>query len=329
MGPILYLESIVMDIRQLRYFLAVAAERNFSRAAERLHMAQPPLSRQIQQLEQEVGAQLFDRDSRPMALTDAGRLFYEQAIQVTRRMDELKETMRAFVTSNQPRFVVGFVPSVLYARLPDIIRGFRRVAPDVDLRLVEMMSIEQIAALKEGRIDVGFGRVRFDDPAVEREVLREERLVVALPVGHRLLTGERPIDIADLSHETVIVYPREPRPSYADQVLSLLNDHGVVPAAVQEVRELQTALGLVAAEDGVCIVPAAVHMMGRRDIHFRELVQRAVSPIIISHRKDDGSPHLATMIGVIAGLYEGWGWPMPTGLMRRLGVAAEAEHNSG
>lgn len=307
-----------MDIRQLRYFLAVAAERNFSRAAERLNMAQPPLSRQIQLLEQEVGAQLFDRDSRPMALTDAGRLFYEQAIQVTRRMDEMKETMRAFVTSNRPRFVVGFVPSVLYARLPDIIRGFRRVAPDVDLNLIEMMSIEQIAALKEGRIDLGFGRVRFDDPAIEREILREEALVAALPIGHRLLKGERPVNIADLAEETLIIYPREPRPSYADQILSLLRDHGITAGAVHEVRELQTALGLVAAEDGICIVPASVHTMGRRDIVFRELAQKASSPIIFSHRKNDGSPRLTTMISVIADLYGGWGWPMPGGLTRRL-----------
>lgn len=305
-----------MDIRQLRYFLAVATERNFSRAAERLHMAQPPLSRQIQQLEQEVGAQLFDRDSRPMALTDAGRLFYEQAIQVTQRMDEMKETMRTFVTSNRPRFVLGFVPSILYARLPDIIRGFRLAAPDVELSLVEMMTIEQIAALKEGRIDVGFGRVRFDDPAIEREVLREERLVAALPIGHRLLAGERPIDLAELSDEAMIVYPREPRPSYADQVLSLLRDHGVKPPMIHEVRELQTALGLVAAEDGICIVPASVHIMGRRDIVFRELVQRAVSPIIISHRKGDASPHLDRLIGVIADLYAKWSWPMPAGLAR-------------
>lgn len=305
-----------MDIRQLRYFLAVAAERNFSRAAERLNMAQPPLSRQIQRLEQEIGALLFDRDSRPMALTDAGRLFYEQAVQVTQQMEEMKATMHAFVTSNRPRFVLGFVPSVLYARLPDIIRGFRRAAPDVDLRLIEMMSIEQIAALKEGRIDVGFGRVRFDDPAIEREVLREEELVAALPIGHRLLSGERPIDLADLADEAVIVYPREPRPSFADQVLSLLRDQGVTPSVVHEVKELQTALGLVAAEDGICIVPTSVHMMGRRDIVFRELVQRAVSPIIVSHRKLDGSPHLATMIRVIRDLYEQWGWPMPGAMVR-------------
>lgn len=307
-----------MDIRQLRYFLAVATERNFSRAAERLNMAQPPLSRQIQQLELEVGAPLFDRDARPMALTDAGRLFYEQALQVTRRMDEMKDAMRAFVNSNRPRFVIGFVSSLLYSRLPDIIRVFRRIAPDVELHLVEMMSLEQIAALKEGRIDVGFGRIRFDDPVIEREVLREEKLVAALPIGHRLLTGERPIDLADLGDEAVIVYPREPRPSYADQVLSLLRDQGITPAAVHEVRELQTALGLVAAEDGVCIVPTSVHTMARRDIVFRDLAQHAVSPIIISHRRDDTSPNLTRIMRAIADLYGQWGWPMPAGITGRL-----------
>ncbi|KKW92048.1 MULTISPECIES: LysR substrate-binding domain-containing protein [Sphingobium] len=307
-----------MDIRQLRYFLAVAAERNFSRAADRLHMAQPPLSRQIQQLEQEVGATLFDRDARPMTLTDAGRLFYEHAVQVTRRLEELKEAMRGFVNANRPRFVVGFVPSVLFARLPDIIRHFRKAAPDVDLNLVEMMSIEQMAALKEGRIDVGFGRLRFEDSAIEREVLREEELVAALPLAHRLLRNDGPIDLTALSDEAVIVYPREPRPSYADQVLSLLHDHGVAPAAVHEVRELQTALGLVAAEDGICIVPSSIHLMGRRDLAFRELAQRAVSPIIMSHRKDDHSPHLATMVGSVAAIYEEWSWPIPPGLKRHL-----------
>jgi LysR family transcriptional regulator, benzoate and cis,cis-muconate-responsive activator of ben and cat genes len=237
-------------------------------------------------------------------------------------MDEMKEAMRVFVSSNRPRFVVGFVPSVLYARLPEIIRGFRRAAPEVDLTLTEMITIEQIAALKEGRIDFGFGRVRFDDPAIEREVLREEELVAALPIGHRLLSGDRPIDLADLSDEAVIIYPREPRPSYADQVLSLLRDQGVTPEIVHEVRELQTALGLVAAEDGVCIVPASVHLLARPDIVFRKLAQRAVSPIIISHRKNDSSPHVASMIGVIVALYKEWGWPLPGRFAREIGCDA-------
>lgn len=211
----------MIELRHLRYFLAVAQERNFTKAAERLNMAQPPLSRQIQQLEAELGVTLFDRDSRPLALTPGGALFREQALQVIQRMDEMQGMMKRFVAAERPRFVIGFVPSIIYARLPRIIRGFRDAAPGVELSLVEMMSLEQITALKEGRIDVGFGRVRFDDPALRREILREERLIVALPLGHRLLAGERPITLSDLAEESLIVYPREPRPSYADQ--------GIVP----------------------------------------------------------------------------------------------------
>jgi LysR family transcriptional regulator, benzoate and cis,cis-muconate-responsive activator of ben and cat genes len=306
---------MMIELRHLRYFLAVAAERNFTRAAERLNMAQPPLSRQIHQLEQELGAPLFDRDSRPLKLTAAGRLFYEQAIQVTQRMDELKALMRRFVAAERRRFVIGFVPSVIYARLPSIIRGFREAAPDVELSLVEMMSLEQIGALKEGRIDVGFGRIRFDDPAVRRDVLREERLGVALPAGHPLLAGERPIELAALAEGALIVYPREPRPSYADQVLSLFRDHGVEPASVQEVRELQTAIGLVAAEAGACIVPASVRLLGRTEVVYRDLAQPATSPIILSRRVGDHSPELAALVAVVGDVYRRWGWSPPPGLL--------------
>ncbi len=304
----------MIELRHLRYFLAVAAERNFTRAAERLHMAQPPLSRQILQLEEELGAPLFDRESRPLKLTPAGRLFYEQAIQVSHRMDELKMLMKRFVAAERRRFVIGFVPSVIYARLPSIIRGFREAAPDVELSLVEMTSLEQISALKEGRIDVGFGRVRFDDPAVRREVLREERLVVALPVGHPLLAGEQPVELAALAEGSLIVYPREPRPSYADQVLSLFRDYGVEPAILQEVRELQTAIGLVAAEAGACIVPASVQQLGRADVIYRDLAQPATSPIIMSRRVGDHSTELATLISVLIEVYRSWGWSTPPSL---------------
>jgi DNA-binding transcriptional LysR family regulator len=285
----------MIELRHLRYFLAVAGERNFTRAAERLNMAQPPLSRQMLQLEAEIGAPLFDRRARPLTLTAAGRLFYEQAIQVTQRMDALKALMERFVAAERRRFVIGFVPSLMYAGLPAMIRGLREAMADVELSLVEMMSLEQIAALKERRIDVGFGRVRFDDPAVRREVLAEERLVAALPAGGRLARDGEPADLSVLAQGTVIVYPREPRPSYADQVLSLFRDHGLRPAAVHEVRELQTAIGLVAAEAGACVVPQSVRQLGRADVVYRELVQQATSPIIMSRRADDMAPELAAL----------------------------------
>ena len=173
-----------MEIRHLRYFVTVARERNFTRAAEKLHIAQPPLSRQIQQLEEEVGMVLFDRDSRPLRLTKAGRLLYEHAAQVLERFDDLRIMMKRFREAERPRFVIGFVASTIYAALPNLIRRFRAETPGLDISLVEMVSLEQIAALKDGRIDVGFGRIRFDDPAVRRDVLREEQLVVALPLSH-------------------------------------------------------------------------------------------------------------------------------------------------
>src|SRR6516164_3566241 len=137
-----------MDLRQLRYFVTVAAERNFTRAADKLHIAQPPLSRQIQQLEAEVGAELIDRNERPLRLTPAGRLFHEQAVQVLGRVEEMRSMMRRAIVAKTRRFVIGFVASTIYAHLPALIREFRAAAPDVELGLVELVTLDQIAALK-------------------------------------------------------------------------------------------------------------------------------------------------------------------------------------
>lgn len=161
-----------MELRQLRYFVAVARERNFTRAAEKMRIAQPPLSRQIQQLEDELGVALIDRASRPLHLTEGGRLLYEQAVQVLERVDEIKAMARRLNEAEQPRFSIGFVPSTLYGRLPEVIRRYRAARPRVELTLLELTSLEQIAALKEGRIDVGYGRIPLDDAGVRRLLLR-------------------------------------------------------------------------------------------------------------------------------------------------------------
>jgi LysR family transcriptional regulator, benzoate and cis,cis-muconate-responsive activator of ben and cat genes len=304
-----------MEIRHLRYFVTVARERNFTRAAEKLHIAQPPLSRQIQQLEEEVGMVLLDRDSRPLRLTEAGRLLYEHAAQVLERFDDLRTMMRRFREAERPRFVIGFVASTLYAALPHLIRRFRAETPGVDVSLVEMVSLEQIVALKDGRIDVGFGRIRFDDPAVRRDVLREERLVVALPLSHPLLEQEGPLSFAELAAEPLILYPRVPRPSYADQVISIFRDRGLEPHIAHEARELQTAIGLVAAEVGICIVPTSVQRLRRDDVVYRELIEQNItSPIIMSRRANDRSHESAVMARVVVEAYREWGWKIPEGL---------------
>ncbi len=306
----------MMDLRQLRYFVMVATERNFTRAAERLHIAQPPLSRQIQQLETEVGVKLIDRDARPLRLTPMGRLFHEQAVQVLGRVDEMRAMMERALLLEKRHFVIGFVASTIYARLPALIRQFRLAAPKVDISLVEMASLEQIAALKEGRIDVGFGRVRFEDAAVRRTVLREEPLVAAIPAGHAAAREDGPLTLARIADHPLIVYPRLPRPSYADQVLSLFHDHGLDPRVAHEARELQIAIGLVAAEEGVCIVPESMQKSRVDDVVYRQLVERAVSPIIMSQRIADRSPELDLMASVIARMYAGWGYSVPKGLRR-------------
>ncbi|MBN3786218.1 LysR family transcriptional regulator [Burkholderia sp. Ac-20353] len=287
-----------MELRQLRYFIAVAEEMNITRAAERLHMTQPPLSRQLQAIEDEIGLPLFERGARPLKLTEAGRVFYAQAKRLVDQADELGPLTRRLAQMSE-RIVIGFVPSTLYGALPDVIRAFREAQPGVELSLIEMFTLEQLGALKGGRIDVGFGRLRFDDDQLVREALIEEKLIAALPVGHPLADPDRPLTLADVAGETLIVYPSTPRPSFADQQLSALRDGGLAPAAVHEVRELQTALGLVAAEVGVSLVPESVEGVRVKGVVYRRLPEPvATSPIIMSRRVHDESPATAAFCAI-------------------------------
>jgi DNA-binding transcriptional LysR family regulator len=304
-----------MDFRLLRYFVSVASEGNFNRAAERLHIAQPPLSRAIQQLEAQVGTTLLDRSVRPLRLTPVGKLLYEQAMQILARMEDLESMVKSAAESKRRRLIIGFVASTIYARLPELIREFRKTAPDIELVMVESTTLEQIAALKEGRIDVGFGRIRFNDPAVRRIVLRNEKLVAAFPMHHPLADEDSPISLRDLADESQILYPRMPRPSYADQVISLFRDNGVEPKVVHEARELQIAIGLVAAEEGMAIVPESVRRARSHDVAFRELLEPATSPIIMSHRPGDRSAELELMAAIIARKYAEWSYEVPAPLL--------------
>ena len=293
-----------MELRHLRYFVAVASHGSFTRASEALHMAQPPLSRQIQQLEEELGVVLIARGSRPMRLTEAGKLVFDQAVQVLERVDEMKAMARRLHDVNAHRFSIGFVVSTLYGHLPTVIRRYRAARPGVELTLLEMTTLEQIAALKEGRIDVGFGRIPVDDPAVRRHLLRNERLVAAVPASHPSLGRTGALALADLAADPLIVYPKAPRPSYADQVLAIYRAQGLKPAALHEVRELQTALGLVAAGVGVCIVPSSVERLRRDHVEYRALADEgATSPIIMSCRRDDPSPEIARMLAIVGDIY--------------------------
>ncbi len=192
---------------------------------------------------------------------------------------------------------IGFAPSTLYTVLPELIRELRQDS-ELELGLNEMTTLQQVEALKSGRIDIGFGRIRIDDPVIHQQVLCEDPLVAVLPKGHPLAGS--PLSLAQLAGEAFILYPANPRPSYADHVLALFAHHGMSIRVSQWANELQTAIGLVAVGVGVTLVPASVQQQHRPDIEYVGLLDSgAVSPIILSRRKGDVSPIVKRCLALI------------------------------
>ncbi|QJQ93970.1 MULTISPECIES: LysR family transcriptional regulator [Halomonadaceae] len=274
-----------MELRHLRYFCIVAEELNLTRAAAKLHMAQPPLSRQIKQLESELGADLFHRSPRGLRLTAAGQFFYEHTLQILEKVEVTTAATRRMARSKRRLFGIGFVPSVFYGQLPLLVRDLRQ-KDDVELTLAELTTVQQIQALKAGRIDIGFGRLRIDDPDVEQEVLFDEPLMAALPSDHPL-ANIRPT-LAELADYPLVLFPAKPRPSLADITLGLFRRQGLKVSVAQEANELQTALSLVASEIGITLVPEQVKRVQRDGIVFTYLDDRSItSPVICSRRKGE------------------------------------------
>ena len=293
-----------MDIKQLRYFVAVAEEQNFTRAAKRLFIAQPPLSRQIQQLEDELGVILFERGTRPLKMTEAGHFLYTHATRLLVKTNELK-AMTQRVGKIERSLSIGFVATTLYGLLPRVIRQFREQYPMVKVSLHEMTSSQQLAALKSGEIDVGFGRLRIEDPSIRRIVLREEALMIAVPTSHPYSQRKNNLKLKDLVDRRLLVFPKAPRPSFADQILAFFHDRGLTPSKVTEVRDLQIAIGLVAAGEGMAIVPSSMRAFVRQDVIYLELDEpQAVSPVIMSIRMGEQTEDLQALLKQLYELYD-------------------------
>jgi DNA-binding transcriptional LysR family regulator len=288
-----------MELRHLRYFIAVAREMSFSRAAQQLHIAQPPLSRQIRQLEDELGAELFDRKARPMKLTMAGQFFQAQAQLVLERLAEARTATSRIAQGKRSWFGVGFVPSTLYGALPQILRRFRDAHPELEVGLLELTTVQQIEALKAGRIDVGFGRMKFDDERISAEVVREEPLVAALRSDHALAKRKR-LSLAQLAPEPLLLFPARPRPSYADQVLGYFQARELRPTVALEANELQTAIGLVVAGIGYTLVPRSVQNLHRPGVVYLPLAEEGVkAQVVMNSRAGDSSDLLAEMQALV------------------------------
>ena len=292
-----------MDLRHLRYFVAVAEERHFGRAAERLHMAQPPLSQAIRQLEAELGVTLLHRTTRRVDLTEAGRVYLERARGILGEVDQAADLARRVAAGAVGHLTIGCVGTAAYSVLPTLARRLSAELPGVDFAFRgEMLAPDQVVALHDGVIDVALLRPPVTDPTLTVETLRRDRLMVALPSDHPLTerTQVRALDLADVD---LIVHSADRRSVMYGVVLGLLHDAGVEPHIRHEVGETSTLLTLVAGGLGVAIVPEPVTALALEGVAFRPLVQPTASvELAVAHRTDRTEPHLRRTVEVIRAL---------------------------
>jgi DNA-binding transcriptional LysR family regulator len=279
-----------MELRHLRSFVAVAEELHFGRAAARVHIVQPALSRQIRALEEEMGLRLFERDRRRVALTAGGAAFLEEARSVLRDVDRAVDTARRAARGEYGTLRIGYVPAVVYTGLPEIVRAFRKRLPGVDVRFRDMSPALQVEALLAERIDVGFVRGPVHEPALAATTVLEEPLVAALPSGHRL-AGHASLELAILAAEPFVLQARSRGPESHDQILAICRSAGFSPRVVQEGSNIDV-LSFVASGAGVAIVPTSLRVIRRAGIVFRPLRERPVTQLNMVWRKNAGSPVL-------------------------------------
>jgi DNA-binding transcriptional LysR family regulator len=287
-----------MELRHLRYFIAVAEHLHFSRAAESLHIAQPPLSQQIQSLENELGVPLFIRTKRSVQLTPAGKAFLGEAKKV------IAQTEHAIAAAHQAhsgilgQLDIGFVGTAIAEVIPAILKAFRARYPLVEITLQNLVTTEQVQGLREGQIQVGILHPPLLDASLHLEIIRREPLVVALPADHAL-AGQEQIALAQLYEETFVMYPRAWNPGLFDQIMSLCQNAGFHMRLGQEALGWQSITSLVAAGFGVSIVPASSQLLRNAGVAYRTLQGvTATFDLALSWLSGNDSPALHNFLQV-------------------------------
>lgn len=287
------------ELRHLRYFVAVAEELHFGRAAARLGLAQPPLSQQIQRLEQVLGVRLLDRTSRRVRLTDAGAALLPEARRVLAGAVTALEAARRAGRGESGELRVAFAATVMFLALPEIIRVFRDRFPGVHLDLREMPTGPQLAALKAGEIDIGFVREPRPDPELEMVTVMREPLRIAVHKSHPL-AARATLAVQHLANEPFVLFPEELAPGLHAQVMALCRAAGFTPRVVEVSRELYTSVSLVEAGVGVSILPASVEKLGWRGVRYRPIPSAsAETRIAAAWRTDRVRPVLAAFMEVV------------------------------
>ncbi len=288
-----------MELRQLQYFLAVAEELNFGRAAARLQIAQPPLSRQIRQLEQELGVELFRRTKRRVELTEAGRVFLEEARQILSQVEQGVRVAQRASRGEIGRLVVGFEGSSTYDVIPVSLKVYRERFPEVDLVVYAMTTEEQIQALLENRIGIGFVVSPLNDRRLAIEIILREALILAIPESHPLVARNE-VRVRELEGESFIMFQRNRGCGLYDQVIAICQRAGFSPRVIQEADEMQVMLGFVAAGLGITLLSASVQQFQRPGVVYRTL-QPSTPKVTLAlvWRRDDPSAVLQAFIEVV------------------------------
>ncbi len=304
----------IMELRQLRYFAAVAEELHFGRAARRMNISQPPLSMQIRNLEEELGLSLFRRTSRSVTLTPEGRLFYDDVSKILKQLGTAVDTVQKAAKGQAGSLSMAFVSPAMDTFLPAAVHSFRRHRPGIVLSFEELATNDQLKALRESRIQVGFLRLFHHDlKDLRTQVIWTESYVVALPKGHPL-GGKSRINLCDLEGTPMIMYPRASQPALYDRIMGICQKAGFAPDVSQEAMTKHTTTALVAAGMGAAIVPASSENFRKDGIVYRP-INDALPRVEISMvwRADEESAALSCFLNHMATAFHCPGGSCPTG----------------
>jgi DNA-binding transcriptional LysR family regulator len=309
---------MAVDLRLLRYFVAVAEELHFGQAADRLHISQPSLSRAIRDLEGSLGAQLFTRTRRRVRLTDAGRHLLEETPRLLGDVERVLAETRRVGHGELGSLSIAFLPSATAVLMPRLIRAFRAAYPDVQLEVEEMLDEPQLEALRSRRIHVGIVRSRVDDAELSFERLLSDTVCAALPSGHRL-AGRAELTYADLADEDFLLWAREESPEGYDMVMSSCREAGFSPRIVHEVgTTAYTILALVAGGLGISILSSSLRDLRGDDVVFVPL-KGGTSQIYVVWRNDADSAACVNFVATAR--HTAQHLQRPRSAMRRRGVA--------